>query len=112
MAQSKANFKVWRATKASQAGMMVTPDSTFMIANQSNFLAVTQQGTIIAGPVSFAITSEQIRYGGFFAGMPDFARMIPSTIVTPLPAQIPIPPVAFIASIGRSLPVLLALLAV
>jgi hypothetical protein len=111
MAISKAQWKVWRATSKSNAGMMVTPDSAFVIADDQNFLAVTGDGLVASGPFSFATTSENIRVGGFFIKMPDFSQMIPSTTVTPLPSQIPFPPVSFLVTIAQSLPTLIALMA-
>lgn len=112
MAESKAQFKIWRASKQTQTGMMVTPDTAYMIGSKQNFIAVGQQGTTISGTVSFLTGSDQMRISGLFVGLPDFAKMIPSSTMTPLPANIPVPPLAFMASIGRSLPILLALLPV
>jgi hypothetical protein len=112
MAASKKNFKIWKASRDSKAGFMVTPDFTVMAGSESAFIAVSKEGTHISGPVSFITTSENIRTAGLFVGMNDFIKMIPSTIAMPIPSQLPIPPVAMFTSIAKSLPFMLAMLIV
>jgi len=101
--------KIWKATSDSPAGFMITPDSAIMAGNADNFIAVSDLGTAIGGPVSFLTTSENIRQGGMFIQMNDFLQMIPKTIVTPIPSLIPFPPVAFFAGIAMVMPTVLAL---
>jgi len=42
--------------------------------------------------------------------MNDFVQLIPQTVVTPIPNQIPFPPLGFATSIARDLPFFLAML--
>lgn len=108
---SKKHIKIWTATDDAKAGFMVTPSTAFMIGSRTNFLAVDKNGiTAMGKSFSFGISSENIRKGGLFLGKNDFVQMIPSTIVTPLPNQIPFPPLGLITSVIKDLPMFLAML--
>lgn len=102
--------RIWKAVPEARAGIMVSPDTVTMAGTSSNFIVVDQHGTAIAGPISFMTTSENIRQGGLFVNMPDFVRMVPSSVVTPIPPQTPFPPVALIAGFALSAAFLAALL--
>jgi len=110
MGAPKSRFKIWKASTDSATGFMVTPEYAVMAGAQSAFVAVSKEGCAISGPVSFITTGEQTRKAGLFVGMNEFVRMIPSTIVTPIPPHIPLPPVAFFASVALSLPFVMAML--
>lgn len=105
----KKEWKIWKATDEAKAGIMVTPDTVKMIAGPDKFIAIDSNGISINGPLSINSSSEQIRQGGLFVQMPDLIRMIPPTIVTPIPSQVPIPPLAFIAGIALMIPLLIVL---
>jgi hypothetical protein len=107
---SKVRTKVWRASNKSETGFVVTDGSAKMVGSRSTFIAVDKEGIALSGNISFVTGSEQIRRGGLFLQMNDFARMIPSTIVTPIPPQIPFPPLSLISGLSRDLPVFLKLL--
>jgi hypothetical protein len=107
---SKKHYRIWRATPDSDACVMVNETAAVIAANQSTFVAVSECGVSIAGPVSFNVTSESIRYGGLFVSQNDFVKMIPTTIVTPIPSQIPYPPLAFSTAILKEMPFFLAAL--
>lgn len=107
---SEEKIRIWKATSDSPSGFMVTPDAVVMAGTKSNFIAIDNNGTNIAGPISLMSSSDQIRQGGLFVQMNDFIKMIPGTIVTPIPAQIPFPPIALVANIAESMPFLLAML--
>jgi len=111
MATPKATYKIWKADLNSAAGFMTTPDFSVMAGSKSAFFAVSKKGCFISGPLTLITTGEQIRKAGLFVGMNDFVKMIPSTVVTPIPEQIPFPPVAFFTSVTKSLPFALAMLA-
>jgi hypothetical protein len=111
MATSKIT-KVWKVSGSTETGFMVTPDTVVMAANEKNFIVVDQNGVNISGPLSIMTTSDNIRQGGLFVQQNDFVKMIPGTIVTPIPQHIPMPPVALFASIAKSIPILMALLPV
>ena len=102
-------IKIWKGSKDATAGAMITSDSAALVGNEQNFIATNGLGTTIAGPLNLMTLSENIRVGGLFVQMNDFVRMIPSTIVTPIPPQIPFPPVAIFANVALTLPFLLAL---
>lgn len=107
---TEQKFKIWKCGADSASGFMITPDSAIIAGTDENFIVVDSGGTNIAGPVSFMTSSDQVRQGGLFVQLPDFVRMIPGTMVTPIPPQIPFPPVALIASVATMLPALLSLM--
>jgi hypothetical protein len=111
MAIPKSKFRIWKADRDSAAGFMVTPEYTVMAGAKSSFFAASKEGCFISGPLTLISTGEQIRQAGLFVKMNDFVKMIPSTIVTPIPDQIPFPPVAMFTSVAKSLPFMLAFLA-
>lgn len=106
---SKNKFKVWKASPDTPAGFMVTPDMAVMAGTRENFIAIDKSGTHIAGPLSLATSSDQIRQGGLFVQMNDFIKMIPGTIVTPIPSQIPFPPIVLFSSVASAIPFLIAM---
>jgi len=112
MGASKKDYKIWKASRESDAGFMITPETAIMAGSKSAFIAIDKKGTHISGPVSFITTGENIRTAGLFVGMNDFVKMVPSTIVTPIPSQLPIPPIGMFTSVALSLPFLMAFLVV
>ena len=111
MAVPKSKYKIWKSDSDSATGFMVTPEYTVMAGSEKSFFSASKEGCFISGPLTLISTGDQIRTAGLFVGMNDFVKMIPSTIVTPIPSQIPFPPVAFFTSVAKSLPFALALLA-
>jgi len=108
--ESTKNIKIWKATRNSNAGFMVTERSAFMIGTRNNFIVAADTGVSIAGKsISFNTTSENIRAGGLFVQMNDFVRMVPQTLVTPMPTQIPFPPFGMVTSVMKDLPFFLAM---
>jgi len=105
-------YKVWTARKEGTAGFMVTPSTVLMAGNKQNAVICDDKGVYLGGggSIAFVTTSENIRQGGAFIQMNDFMRMIPPTIVTIQPQQIPWPPIALPAGIARDLPVFIAML--
>jgi hypothetical protein len=111
MAGAKSKYRVWKADRDSAAGFMVTPDEVVMAGAKNAFFAANKEGCFISGPLSIMATSESVRRAGIFIEQFDFLKMIPSTIVTPIPMQMPMPPVSLFTSIAKSLPFAIALLA-
>jgi hypothetical protein len=109
MAGSKKIQKIWKASSNSSAGFMVTPDSVVMAGSASSFIAIGSNGTSIAGPVSFLSLSDQVRRAGLFTEMNDFIKMVPSTIVTPIPPLVPFPPLSFVSNAIRGLAFIVAM---
>ena len=109
---SHKDIRIWRVSKDSTAGVEIGPTHALMAANRNNFFVATEIGLGLAGnSVSFMLPSEKIRHGGFFIRQNDFLQMIPSTIVTPNPNQIPFPPFGLVSSIIKDMPAFLGLLA-
>lgn len=109
---TKKHIKIWKATPGSKSGFMVTERAVLMIGSKGNFVAADKTGVSIQGKsISLQTTSENIRVGGLFVKMNDFIQMIPTTLVTPMPAQIPFPPLGLISSISKDMPFFLAMMA-
>lgn len=109
---SGKTIKVFRASKDSTSGVMVTPTDAWIIGDQKNLINVNSSGIVMLGrSISFATTSENIRHAGFFVGLNDIARLFPSTLVTPQSAQVPYPPLGMVATVTKDLPFFLAMMA-
>jgi len=91
----KDTVKIWTATRNSKAGFMVSEETVIMAADRNNFFAASKDGVIASGQsIVLNTTSENIRNGGAFVKMNDFTQLIPTTLVTPMPSQIPYPPLS------------------
>lgn len=111
MSESKY-IRVWKVSKRSSAGVMLTERSASLIGNKSNFVAADNTGvSIIGNSINFGVLSENQRHGGFFVKMNDFVQMVPTTIVTPTPNQIPFPPTGLISSVAKDMPFFTAMAA-
>lgn len=108
---SNKNVKIWRATKHAPAGVMVDQNVAALIGSQKNFVVAHNVGVTIAGKSTTILTpSENVRRGGFFVEMNDFVKLVPSTLVTPMPQQVPFPPLGIISSVMRDMPFFLAMI--
>jgi len=108
---SKKDYRIWTAVE-NGPGIQATPEAVYLVGNKSNFVAANKSCVAIVGKsVVMGTTGENIRQGGLFVNMNDFIRMIPSTVVTPIPPQIPMPPMAMISSVMKDLPFFLAMMA-
>lgn len=108
--ESTKNIKIWKATKDSNAGVMVTPKSAYLIGSRNNFVAVGDTGVAIVGKsIALNVTTENVRNGGLWTNMNDFVRMVPQTLTTPMPTQIPFPPLGMVTSVIKDLPFFLAM---
>jgi hypothetical protein len=111
MAEIGGKIKVWKMTKNSPAGVMVTEDSAFLVGNKVNFVHASDIGVNISGrSISFQTGSENIRQGGLYINLPDPIKLIPQTLVTPAPTTIPFPPIAMVTNVVKDLPFFLAML--
>lgn len=109
---TEVNIKVWTASKNSPAGVQVSETSAVLVGNKYNFVAAHENGVAISGnSIAFNTTSENIRKGGLFVEMNDFVKMVPTTIVTPMPEQIPYPPFGMVSGIIKDLPFFIAMVA-
>jgi len=111
MATSEQKVRVWRASRNATAGIQLSDETIEITANKRNSIAIGNSGIgVVSKSFTFGMTSENIRHAGLFVQTPDFAAMIPSTIVTPLPKRIPFPPLGFITTALKSLPVFISAL--
>lgn len=102
--QDKSSVKIWTATQSSQSGFMVMENKALMVGNRSNFIACTKNGTVVSGQsLVFNVLAEDERHGGLFVKIPDLVQMIPTTLPTPMPQQVPFPPLAFVTTILKDM---------
>ena len=93
-----------------QAALEIDESSVAMVANKSNFIVVDDRGITLRGPISIVADAMSIRNAGLFVGLSDFLNMIPSTIVSPIPKQIPFPPIFMMANIMKDVSFFMATL--
>lgn len=107
----KKKVKIWTAARDSSAGFMITENKAFMVADRANHFVASPNGAIITGKsVVLNTTSENIRNGGLFVKMNDLTQMVPTTLVTPMPGQIPFPPLGFVTAMVKDLAFMIALM--
>jgi len=93
--------RIIRASKIAKAGIKITEQSISIVGDERNLINVDDRGITLKGPISIVADGANIRRGGLFVGLPDFLQMIPSTMFTPLPQQVPFPPIAGLVNIGK-----------
>lgn len=103
--------KIWKATLGADAQFAVTEKSAFMVGAPNRFIKVNENGTTIYGPVSIVAGTESIKTGGMFVSLPNLIKMIPSTMVTPIPDQIPFPPLNIASDLAEDVSFFATLLA-
>jgi hypothetical protein len=104
------NTRVYKASDVSKAGLQLSEDSVSLVGNQQNAIIVNSQGVFIKGKISLVPTGEQIRQAGLFVKVPDFLSMIPSTMVTPIADQIPMPPIQGLVGLAKDCAFFLSML--
>lgn len=102
--------KVIRASSQGEASVEIAEDSTALIGNKDNFIIIDKRGITLKGKISVVTSGEQTREGALFVKLPDMLQMIPSTLVSPLPHHIPMPPAHGLTNITKDLAFFLALL--
>ena len=85
--------RIIRSSPRSSAGLQVGDDKAALIGDRRHFVIVDGQGITLRGPIRVVAMSNDVRKAGLWVGLGEFVEMIPSTIVTPHPAVIPMPPV-------------------
>lgn len=91
--------RAWRATRDSLAGVVINKDKAILVGSPQSFVAADARGVTIRGPLSIVAMSNEIRTGGLFVSQPEFVQLVPSTLVTPQPSKLPMPPISGIANI-------------
>lgn len=101
--------KVWRATKDAKAAIQISEDTVQIIGSDKSAIEVNGSGVgVVSKSFSFGMNSSEIRTGGMFTMMNDFACMIPSTMVTPVAQRMPFPPLGFIMGLVPIIPMFMA----
>lgn len=99
MAVKDPTVRAWKATRDSLSGVFINKDKALLVGDPQHFVAVDSNGITFKGPTSNISMSTERREAGLFLGLGEFTEMIPSTIVTPIPSKIPVPPVTAIANV-------------
>lgn len=102
--------RVWKASRQSVASIELSENSSAIFGDRNHFVLTNKKGTFVKGPISFIAAGNEIRTGGLFVYNNDFVRMIPSTLITPFPQVLPVPPMFEIPNIQKDLAFFLSLL--
>lgn len=108
--QSTPTTKVFRTSRTAKAAIYLDEQSAAIIGSKNCFVVADERGVTIKGPISMVADAMNVRKGGLFVGINDFLDMIPSTIVTPIPKQIPFPPVFMVSSVVKDVAFFTALM--
>lgn len=95
--------KTWKSSLNAPAGVQITESTAALVGDKDHFIAANNKGTIVNGNFSVVATAESRRYAGLWVHTNDFTRMIPSTIASPQPMQIPVPPIYFLTDIANTM---------
>ena len=106
-----ATVKVWKASRSAPCGIQISEEYSSLVGNSEHFFLADNKGCVIHGPTSIVATAESRRVGGLFVGINDFLHMIPSTIMTPIPQHVPIPPIFALAHLANDAAFFMAYLA-
>lgn len=102
--------KVFRASNQSNAAVEIAETHAALIGNKSNFFLANENGLFLKGPISIIADAMGVRTGGLFVGINDFLHLIPSTIITPIPTKIPVPPIQGLTRIASDVAFFISLL--
>jgi hypothetical protein len=102
--------RVYKASTAGKASVEIGEASVAVAGDSRHFIVVDDRGTSIKGPISIISDAMGTRRGGLFVGINDFLHMIPSTLVSPIPNQIPVPPIQGMTAITKDVAFFLAML--
>jgi len=103
--------KIFRASKDATSGVQVTEDDAALVGNKQHFVLSNNTGNVIYGPTSIVADAANRRVGGLWTGINDFVHMFPSTIVTPIPQQIPNPILGSLTRLASDTAFFMAMLA-
>jgi len=90
----KEESRTMKVTSNSPASMRVTNKTAYVTGDKYNYLAASEQGVTIRGKTHLMAPSSSVRRSAFFVEQNDLLQMIPSTIVTPIPMRVMVPPMA------------------
>jgi len=93
--------RVFKASRDSKAGLKLTEGSAILAGDDRHLIGVDNRGITLKGPISIVADAMNIRRGGLFVGLNDFLNCIPSTMFTPIPQNIPMPPISGLVNIGK-----------
>jgi len=102
--------RVFRTSKVAKAGLFVEEGAISIVGDKRHFVVADSRGITIRGPISMVTTSESIRKGGLFVGLNDYLEQLPSTIISPLPRNVPFPPVYMVANVVKDIALFMAFL--
>ena len=95
--------RAWRASRDSKGGVFITREKTLLVGGPQSFVAADKNGITMRGPVSQVSMSNENKFAGLFGGLGEFMEMVPSTLATPLPQRIPVPPISGIINVVQDL---------
>jgi hypothetical protein len=108
--ESENKIQVWRVSKSATAAIEIGEKTVIMAGSRANFIAASDVGIALMGEsISFGTLSEKQRHAAMFVKRNDFSQMVPTTLVTPMPDNMPWPPFGLASSIMKDLPFFVAM---
>jgi hypothetical protein len=102
--------KIFKASENAKSGLELSETSAALIGDKKSAVIADENGVFIKGKISIIAPKEQIRTGGLFVGLPDLLSMVPSTLISPIPQQIPMPPMHGLTNLQLDVAFFLSLL--
>ncbi len=102
--------RIFQASAKSKAGIILGEKEVSIVGSSGNLIVVDDRGVTIKGPISMAVDNSMKRDAGMFIGMPTPLRMIPSTIITPIPPYQPMYPIGGIKNLAMDVAYFMAML--
>ena len=108
---SPKTAKVWKALPEAPSGVQVTEEYSALVGNKEHFVLSDNRGNYLHGPTTIIADAANRRVGGLWTEGNDFMAMLPSTITTPGPRQLPFPPMFIFSQLASDLAYFMAFLA-
>jgi len=97
--QKKKEQRAIKVRDEGETGIFMNEGEIVIKAKKDSYIAINKDGVYLRGGLSKVAMGGDERSAGLFLKMPDFVSLLPSTIVTPIPKELPIPPLGGIGKI-------------
>lgn len=102
--------RILKARRDALAAVKITEQSVIIAGSDATLVGIDSRGITLKGNISIVADAMNRRVGGLFVGLNDFMHCIPSTMFTPIPSLIPMPPIAGLVNIGKDVAFFTAML--
>lgn len=102
--------KTMKSAPYATAGIELGDDFVSIVAGKKSIIQVSEDGIHLVGPRHEMLLPEDRRVSGLWNEMPIWTQMLPSTIVSPLPSAIPLPPIKGIQKVVKAVTTMMGML--